>query len=76
MSVVIADATNCITITIDGVTYWTLPKRETVLEVAGTQLDFRNSGVYLESIEYADVSSPATANVEALRTAVNNFLIT
>ena len=70
MSVQIADATNFITITIDGIVYWTLPKRETILEVAGTQLDF------LESIEYADVSSPATANVEALRTAVNNFLIT
>lgn len=76
MSVQIADATNFITITIDGIVYWTLPKRETILEVAGTQLDFRNSGVYLESIEYADVSSPAMANVEALRTAVNNFLIT
>ncbi len=75
MSVQIADATDFITITIDGIVYWTLPKRQTVLEVSGTALDFRNSGVYLESVEYADVTSPVTANVEALRTAVNNFLI-
>ena len=71
----IADATNYITITIGGLVKWTLPKRETVLDVNGNNLDFRNSGVYLESVDYSDVSSPVTADVEALRTAVNNFLI-
>lgn len=75
MSVQIADATNCITITIDGVVVWTLPKRGTVLEVDGTNLDFRNSGEYMETVAFADVTSPVTANVEALRTAVNAFLI-
>lgn len=76
MSVQISDATNFITITIDGIVYWTLPKRGTVLEVSGSSLEFRNSGVYLESVAFVDVTSPVTANVEDLRTAVNNFLIT
>lgn len=75
MSVQIADATNCITITIDSIVRWTLPKRQMVLEVDGNNLDFRNSGEYLESVAFADVTSPATANIEALRTAVNNYLI-
>lgn len=75
MTVQIADATNCITITIDSVVRWTLPKRQTVVEVRGNNLDFRNSGEYLEAIAYADVTSPVTANIEALRVAVKNFLI-
>lgn len=76
MSVQIADATDFITITRDGVVRFTLPKRETVLEVDGNTLELRNSGYYVDSVLYSDVSSPVTANVEALRTAVNNFLIT
>lgn len=76
MSVQIASATDFITITRDGVVRFTIPKRETVLEVDGNTLDLRNSGYYVDSVLFSDVSSPSTANIEALRTAVNNILIT
>lgn len=76
MSTQIANTTHYITITINSVVRWTLPKRETVLEVDGNYLDFRNSGEYLESVLFTDVTSPVTANIEALRTAINAFLIT
>lgn len=75
MATQIADATNCITITIAGVVVWTIPKRGTALEVNGTTLKFHREGVYVTGIDFADVSSPSTADVEALRTAVNNILI-
>lgn len=75
MSVQIADATNFITVTIDGVTRFTLPKRQVAIEIEGSNLILRHDWVYIGEIAFSDVTSPATANIEALRVAVKNFLI-
>lgn len=75
MSVQIADATNFITITIDGVVRGTLPKRKVALEIDGSNLVMRYEDVYVSEVAFADVTSPVAANIEALRTAVKNFLI-
>lgn len=77
MSVQITNGTSCIRVVRDGVVRWTFPKRNVILEVENSNLNFRHpSGIYLEQVAFSDVSAPSEANVEALRTAVKNFVIT
>lgn len=71
----ISDATNYITVTVDGVVKWTIPKRDTDIELTGSTLLLRYSGHYVVKIEFSDVTSPSTANIEALRVAIKNILI-
>lgn len=71
----IADATNYITITVDGVVKWTLPKRGTAIEINGNTMKLRYDGVYVVEFVFSDVTSPSTADIEALRVAIKNMLI-
>lgn len=74
-SVQVSDATNYITVTVDGVVKWTIPKRDTDIEIYGTKIRLRYSTKYVVEFQYSDVTSPGTANIEALRVAIKNMLI-
>jgi hypothetical protein len=76
ISIQVTDATEFITVTIDSVVRWTIPKREQAIEIIGTVIRLRYAEKYVVSFQFSDVTSPATANIEALRVAINNMLIT
>lgn len=75
MATTITDGTNYLIITRGGVKDITIPKNNTVLRVSGSNLKIEHNGQYSTTIAFSDVSSPSTANIEALRVAVKNILI-
>ena len=76
MSTTIAGNGNYLEVTISGVVRLTVPKNKTVLRVEGSELKIDHDGKYSKDIQFSDVTSPATANIEALRVAVKNILNT
>lgn len=74
MSIQIASSGKFLTVTDTGTVRLTVHKRKTTIQIKGTQLHITHQGIYAYECEFSDVSSPATANIEALRVSVESFL--
>lgn len=65
---------NYLVISDNGIKRITLPKRKTVVRIDGSLIEVEHDGKYRYSALYSDVTSPASASVEALRASINTIL--
>ena len=76
MAITIQEEGYYLSITDSGVVRVTIPKRLVSLQIKGTELHITHQGEYAYECEFSDVTTPATANNEALRSAVTNMITT
>lgn len=76
MSTIITGNGNYLQITTSGIVRLTVPKKDTVVRVHGNMIRIDHNGEYASEFNFTDISSPITANIEALRVAIKNILNT
>lgn len=74
MSIQITTDGQFLVITDAGVRRLTVHKRNTTLQIVGSQLHVTHQGKYAYECEYADVTSPNESDIENLRGAVTALI--